>query len=138
MKNDADFGDACCQRAAATSRLTPRQLEGRMEKKAPRKLVCSFGQICLLLLYFGGSGSRKKKIQFKNYCCTLLVARWLLVVCCCWLLVARCTAATCDSSGPQKHVDYFKRLKEKWLCEEQHNLLPATCPKFFANGSLKV
>jgi len=94
MKNDADFGDACCQRAAATSRLAPRQLEGRMEKKAPRNqenLSALSGRFVCFCFTLAAVAVGRKKFNLKIIAalCLLLVGCWLFVVAGCWLLVAR-------------------------------------------------
>lgn len=102
MKNDADFGDACCQRAAAATasppRLAPQASYSWQEKggKNLKKLVCSLGRFVCFCFTLAAHG--QEKIQFKNYCCTLLVARQQHVP---LLLASR-------GLSPQKHVDYFK------------------------------
>lgn len=139
MKNDADFNDACCQRAAVTPRLAPpRQLGGRMKTaKKPRKLVCSFGQICLLLLYFGGSRRKSKKFNLKLLlhfaCCLLHGSNMCLLFCLC-----RCCCCSC---GPKNMLIILKGTSRNGLarrmiiCCQQH--VQSSCTPL-ASGSLKV
>lgn len=127
MKNDADFNDACCQRAAVTPRLAPRQLGGQDENRQETEKTCLLFRADLFAFaLLRRQQKEKQKIQFKIIAalCLLLVARQQhvppLLPLPLLLLQLR----------PQKHVDYFKRHQEKWPREEDDNLLPATCPKF--------
>lgn len=136
MKNDADFNDACCQRAAVTPRLAPPATGGQDENRQETEKTCLLFRADLFAFaLLRRQQKEKQKIQFKIIAalCLLHGSNMCLLFCLC-----RCCCCSC---GPKNMLIILKGTRRNGLarrmiiCCQQH--VQSSCTPL-ASGSLKV